>query len=221
MIEHKFKEHTFQFEDTPTAPSLIAEIFSDNYKVFEKNIEFDKDDVILDIGANEGMFSIMMSKCFPHTRIIAFEPVPSTYLNLRKNIKNNNCKNVEINNYGVGKKGQTEVSMIVAKSASGGSTALGTFNPEHHYQVEVPVFTLDNIFDLCGISTCRLLKMDIEGMEYDVLYSSTVLPKVDYMTAEFHMNSRLEFQARRAEGLAVWVGNQTNLYHLELCRMCE
>jgi len=46
MIEHKFKEHTFKFEDTPTAPSLIAEIFSDNYKVFQKDINFNKNDAL-------------------------------------------------------------------------------------------------------------------------------------------------------------------------------
>ena len=221
ILTHKFQGYEFYFNSTPTAPILISEIFTDNYKILEKAVEFRPGDVILDIGACEGMFSIMLAKLFPFTRVIALEPILQTYLQMLSNIKLNNCTNIEAYNVGVGKKDQQKAILNISKKYSGGSTAFCTFVPADHYQEEVDIISLDNVFNLYHIERCRLLKSDMEGAEYDVLYSSTVLPRVDYMTAEFHMNSILTFQSRRMDALATWCGNQTNLIHVDFCRMAE
>jgi len=221
VLTHEFRGQTFYFNDTPTAPTLIKEIFSDNYQVLEKGIEFKANDVILDIGACEGMFSIMMAKLFPMTRIIALEPVPQTYFQLVRNKGLNGCGNIEAFNVGIGKPGQHTVTMNVSKGFSGGSTVLCTFNPEEQYQVEVGLISLDDAFELYRIDRCRLLKSDIEGSEYDAFYGSTVLPRVDYMVIELHTNKRLEFMTRRMDAMATWLSNQTQLVHVDLCRMAE
>ncbi|RPH75522.1 hypothetical protein EHM76_01465, partial [bacterium] len=65
---HEFRGHKFHFNDTRDSPGLLQEIFSDNYLVLKKNIKFEKGDVILDLGANEGFFSIMMAKLYPQAR---------------------------------------------------------------------------------------------------------------------------------------------------------
>ena len=214
---------TFRFNDTKDAPLLINEIFSDNYCVLENQgkIEFQPGDVVLDIGANEGMFSIMISKFFPETRIIAFEPVPQTYTKMMQNILLNGCLNIECYNVGIGKPGQSAITLNVSKDYSSGSTALCTFIPTDHDRVPVTLISLDDVFDVYKISRCKLLKMDIEGMEYDVLYNCQVLPRVDYMTAEFHINANLEYQSMRADGLVNWVSNQTNLIYVDICKMAE
>jgi FkbM family methyltransferase len=221
MIEHKFRGHIFKFVETKTAPVLISEIFRDNYKVFERGITFDGGDVIIDAGANEGMFSIMMSVFFPVCRIIAFEPVPMTFQTLNENIELNKCKNIETSLYGVGHPNQTSETLNVSKDFSGGSTSKCRFNPEHHYQVTVNLLDLKSIFTLWDIERCRLLKMDIEGMEYDALYYSDVLHLVDYFTAEFHTNANLDYEGRRMQGLASWVGDRTKIINLILCNMAE
>jgi hypothetical protein len=81
------------------------------------------------------------------------------------------------------------------------------------------VTSLDFIFE--GFSRCRLMKMDIEGMEYETLYFTNVLSRVDYMTMEVHINSMLEYKGRRADGLITWVGGQTRLIHVNVCKMTE
>ena len=43
-------------------------------------------DVIFDIGANVGLYSIALSKRFPHAKIIAFEPLAPTYEELARNL---------------------------------------------------------------------------------------------------------------------------------------
>lgn len=220
-MELEFRGRKFKFEDTKTAPGLVKEIFADNYKVFEKGVEFRDGDIVIDCGANEGFFSVMIAKCFPNVRVISIEPVPVTFQTLKKNVELNECKNIECLPYGLGKKGQIEIEMVVSKDFSGGSSGVCTFNPEHHYTVKVPTFTIDQVFDMLGIDKVRLMKMDVEGMEYDILYGSKVLKKVDYFTAEFHTNAKLDYLGRRMDGLTTWVANQTQFIHVSLCKMCE
>ena len=47
--------------------------------------------------------------------------------------------------------------------------------------------TLDTIFRLIG-GRCKLLKMDVEGSEYNILYRASIetLTRIDYFTAEYH-----------------------------------
>jgi FkbM family methyltransferase len=218
----EYRDQQFHFTETPMARDLINEIFSDNYKIFEKEIKFRDGDVVLDVGANEGMFSILIAKLFPGVRVVSLEPVPRTFENFKKNIVLNGLKNIEPYNIGVGKPGQHTIMLTINREDySGGSSSLITFDKEGHLQVEVGLISLDEAFDLYKIDRCRLLKMDIEGMEYEALYPCTILPRVDYMTAEFHINNRLSFQSRRIDGLAAWCASKTKLIHADLCKMGE
>lgn len=221
MATHSFRGIDFKFSDTKDIPNLIPEIFSDNYKVLAHNIEFKQGDVILDVGANEGVFSIMMSKIYPQTRIIALEPVPRTFKTLSENIALNHCTNIQVVEIGAGRNGDGGHALFVSKDYSGGSTSLCTYNPDHHIKTEVKILPLDDIFEQFNISQCKLMKMDIEGMEYEALYFSNVLPRTEFMAAEFHMNRRLEFASRRMDGLINWVSNRTKLIHFDRCMMAE
>jgi FkbM family methyltransferase len=222
VIKVNFRDHEFQFSPTKQAPAMIKEIFSDNYQVLAKGIEFRPEDIIIDAGANEGMFSIMMSVLFPQVKILAFEPVPATYFTLCSNIDLNECSNVMPYNFGFGRNNQPKTTMTVPNDLSGGSTAwCNTFEPENHTKVEVGLISLDAAFELYGIKSCRLLKMDIEGSEYEVLYGTEMLSRVDYLVMEVHINKKLEFESRRADGLLNWVARQTKLLSYSLCRMAE
>jgi len=219
VIEHTYQGFKFYFHKTPTAPALIKEIFNDNYKVLEKGLVFRDGDVILDIGANEGMFSIMMAKLFPHTRVIALEPVPRTFYQMIRNIGLNGL-NITALNIGVGSERGIQ-NLIVSKQFSGGSTGFCTFDPETQIKAEVDIYTLDDIFSVAGIERVRLLKMDIEGGEHETLYPCTVLGRVDCMVGEFHINKMLSSKGYSIDGLAKWVSERTELVHYESCYMAE
>jgi FkbM family methyltransferase len=222
IITHRFQDRDYYFHDTPQASSLISEIFSDNYHVLQSAIDFPPGSIILDLGANEGMFSIYMAGMFPLTRIIALEPVPRTFYHLQENIKLNSFTNIEVYNVGVGKPGQkTCIINVGLNDWSGGSSSKLTFDPTKTEQVECGMISLDDVFEMYGIEKCRLLKIDIEGAEYDALYPSHVLPKTDYMVGEFHMNQRITFESRRMDALATWCYNQTKLIHIDTIHMAE
>lgn len=220
-VQFDFHDREFNFGLTPTAIQLIIEIFSDNYKILAGKLEFEQDDIVLDIGANEGMFSIFMAKLFPQVKVYAFEPVPRTYYQLIDNIKLNKCDNITPFNLGAGKKGQTTELLIVSKEYSGGSSAVCDFDPENHEQVVVDLVSLDEVFTMLKIPQCRLLKVDIEGSEYEVFYSSSVLPRVDYLVMESHWNNRIKLQGWNPQELQNWVSKQTNLLSFCCCKMAE
>ena len=224
LISTTYNNILFQFTNTPTSPQLIQEIFTDNYKIFSRGLQFQPCDIILDIGANEGMFSIMMAKLFPFTRIISLEPVQKTFFTMIKNIGLNNITNIHPYNLGVGGRSNKSEIIYCDKVYSGGSSMVVTPNFESQDIVNIEVVAFDDIFDIRKfpeIDRIKLLKMDIEGAEYETLYNSTCLPRVDNMVAEFHINTRLESMGYDINELATWVGSKTNLVYFEKMRMAD
>lgn len=221
IIKVNFRGIDFYFNPTPQAQALVDEIFGDNYKVLESGLPFSPGDVILDIGACEGMFSIMMSKLFPLTSIIALEPIPRTYHMMLRNIGLNGCTNIQALNIGAGKLTGKHPMLMCLNDVSGGGSAVMTFKADEHEKIEVDVINLDDLWVREKLDRVKLLKIDVEGMEYAILYNTTKLPQVDYLVGEFHMNARLDYDGYRMDGLANWVNNRTKIIAVESCRMAE
>lgn len=210
---------TYYFNDTPTIGLLVDEIFNDNYRIFAMKLELHPGDIVLDIGANEGVFSIMLAKLYPDIRVVAVEPVQRTFFQLMRNIGLNGVTNIETLNVGVGAE-RGQVDMIVSNEMSGGSSAAQReLHPEHEHVEKVDIVTLDSI--LSRYERVRLLKMDIEGMEYEALYPSNELSRVDNFVGELHINKSLHEQGRDMEQLAAFIGGRTYLLYFNRCRMAD
>ena len=220
QFKNKGHEFDYQFYKTPTLPILIQEIFHDNYHILDRGIELREGDVVVDIGANEGIFSIWLAKQFPGVKILAFEPVPRTFWQMVRNIGLNGIVNITAYNLGLGDK-KGSVTMNVNKEFSGGSSSECTFDNKTQDQINAETIPLDNILNEYGIDHIRLLKMDVEGAEYHILYKSTILPKVDYFVGEFHINDQLAKKGYDINELATWVGMQTKLIYYDRCHMSE
>jgi hypothetical protein len=72
--------------------------------------------------------------------------------------------------------------------------------PEHSYFVAEST-TLSAIFAEQEIRRCKLLKIDIEGSEHEVLLNSSCLSRVEYLVGEFHINGNLEEKGYSIERL--------------------
>lgn len=221
IINHEFAGHTFHFYNTPTAPMLIHEIFNDNYRILKNELRFGPGDIILDCGANEGVFSILMAKLFPQATVISLEPVPRTFYQMIRNIGLNGVSNINPINLGVAGKNDT-ISMIVSNEYSGGSTACMTHNPETTYIEKVGVVTLDSIIhSYCLSRPIKLLKMDIEGMEYETLYNFNSWDKIQNFVGEIHTNGKLRRLGYEIPKLVDHIAERTNLLYYEPCNMAE
>lgn len=208
--------------------STIDEIFNDNYKVIENKILFNKNDIVIDIGANIGAFSILLAKLYPFITIYAVEPVAEAYIQLCENIELNNLTNiipinVAINGLGFGFKRVQKI--IYAPSESGGASSYITQiddNDPGHKIVYTGCITLDELFIDLHIEGCRLLKIDCEGAEYDILYNSHMsLNRTSYLVGEFHDNDYLRQLGHSPDKLAKYCSNFLKVIYYEYCKMHE
>lgn len=212
MQEVTYKGGDFKFTDTPQCSNLIKEIFFDNYRVFASGMKFEKGDIVLDLGANEGLFSILMAKLFP-VKVVAFEPVRRTFGDLLKNMEINAIGNeIEAHFLGVAEK-RGRLDLYVHNGISGASSNHLTPNRDF-YTDNIEVITLDDAIMLCG-GQIKLLKIDIEGGEYDAFYGSEALGRVDNIVGEFHINQRLRNRGFSINQLAEYLAGKTNLVYYE------
>ena len=174
-------------------------------------------------GTSEGRATnnIMMAGLFPRARIIAMEPVGRTYKQLLANISINHINPLSITTWPMGIGGSARDEQITIDNIhSGGSSVYMTPYAASHTET-IHLATLDEVFKLMAITRCKILKIDVEGMEHETLLQTSVLPKVDYVVGEFHINKRLQEAGYSVEKLAKHVQSQTNLLHYESCYMSE
>lgn len=152
------------FIDLKTSGSVASEFIE-----FQRNdyglegIVLSPDDTVIDVGANVGMFSIYVRKKFG-CKVIAFEPVPLNYENMKKNILLNGLSLDDI-----------ELHNIAITSQEGGLIQIGT--PDYNTGGSSVYHTCSDIVSMCKTERlhkyisdkCAYLKIDCEGGEYDII----------------------------------------------------
>ena len=126
-----------------------------------------KGDLFLDIGANVGSYTVLAAGAVG-AKVAAFEPIPSTFRKLERNIEANRL-NALVDAYNVGL-GDEEGRLLF----SSGSDTMNHVVTEDEARtiptVEVPVKRVDDV--VTGIAP-RLAKIDVEGWEAHVLKGLT------------------------------------------------
>ncbi len=74
--------------DNFTAKDVYKEIYEDN-AYLQRGIQVHPGDVVFDIGANIGLFSMYISEKVPNLKIYAIEPIPQIFEALTANLANN------------------------------------------------------------------------------------------------------------------------------------
>jgi|GEM_PF-1130978 len=195
------------FDDYYSSSSevTIRELEADIYRV--SDIDFEEGDVVIDIGAYIGLFSMVLAKKHPHIMIYAFEPVPINFRNLLRGIEANGIRNIRAFQLAVTADGR-ELEMLYSRSFTGGSTTLEIQKEDissAHLVEKVASKTLDQIFAELGIGRCKLLKIDCEGSEYEILYNTKCLDRISHIRGEFHMNKTLAARGYSIEGLVEYL----------------
>ncbi len=137
---------------------------------------------ILDIGAHIGAFAIFASAKAPKGRIFAYEPNPESFELLKDNIKHNKCSNIKIFNTAVTeKKGSME--FFIDKNS-----VLGSVYNKNGRKVVIPTVSLSDILLENRLPAVDLLKMDVEGAEYQILFhtSKETLSQIKRIEMEVH-----------------------------------
>lgn len=119
---------------------------------------------ILDIGGNVGYFSLYFSKLFPSAQFHCFEPVPSTYENMLKNLKINDTVNIKSYNIGLTNKKQT-MEMFFNPEGCGSSSLQNLLEAPCTKKILAEFSTLDAFVEENNIQGIDFIKCDVEGAE--------------------------------------------------------
>ena len=134
-------------------------------KIMEEKIEMGN--IVVDVGANIGLHTLNMARIVGNTgQVFAFEPDPSNFEILKKNVKINNYKNIILEQKAVGDKhGRT----TLYQSDHPGKHRIFPQTEQAKGQVQVELTNLDNYFDSDMIDKINFIKIDVEGLEFSVL----------------------------------------------------
>ncbi len=157
-----------------TKPLLILDIPSlDTYweifidQSYEKYNPINPDDVVLDIGANIGMFTIKAAQNIGENgRILAIEPEVKNIILLKENTKD--LKNVFIITRAVGN--TTGEEDLLVFPLSGTHFIAPGVKPNTGQKIKrVKIDKIDNIVREFGLDIINFVKIDVEGWEMQVL----------------------------------------------------
>ncbi|MDJ0736971.1 MAG: FkbM family methyltransferase [Nostocaceae cyanobacterium] len=169
----------------------ILELWFENC-YFPKFFDYpQKNDVVVDIGANIGLFTIQVSQNSPDCRIAAFEPFPENFNCLSNNIINFGLKNSTVHQYAVSNNYRQDV--IVTNGSRSLDNHLRKQSENNSLQsnnISVNVIPLEGIFDILKSPEISLMKIDIEGAERDIFESvnEKTLKCIHSLAIEYHDN---------------------------------
>ena len=138
--------------------------------------------VVVDIGANIGMFSLHVAADLGAARVYAFEPFPESFALLRRNAEHNHLDAiVPIPLAIAGEAGTRELHM---QGRHGVHSLFGTSGEA----VRIECITLAEAFARYDITRCDFLKLDCEGAEYEILLKapSDVYARIQRLALEYH-----------------------------------
>lgn len=181
-------------------PGIVKEIWLCEIYAPFSFMEILDGEVILDVGAHIGAFTLLAASACPSSPIYCYEPMPENYEILLTNLRMNGIQNVK--------------AYPTAISAVSGLRPLhiDETNTESHFLQDlgsdgflVPTLTLAEVFRRHSIKRCGLLKMDCEGSEYEILFeaSSAVLSRIGRISLEYHTSARIprDYPARLVQFL--------------------
>jgi len=177
-------------EATSLAANWVAsELQADDYHL--RDMHFDEGDIVIDIGAHVGLFSMYLAKRWPFLKVLAFEPFPSNFENCADNLQLNRVNNVVLSPDAITNDKRLLTMATDPRNSGGASAIVRTFGPVGAVS-NIGSTTLDEVFSAHAVDRCKLLKIDCEGMEYEILLGARILPKVEYLAGEFHASPYLQ-----------------------------
>ena len=169
----KFGEHKYLCRADDI--DILLEVHKD--KVYHKRFTPKSNEVVVDLGANIGEYTIMAAK--QAKNVIAFEPNKRAVDFLNKNIELNKLTNVQV----IPKAAHSKTGTITLYSIPGTNTrdSICLFNKGKYFSESI---TLDEALKDKRID---IIKMDIEGAEFEALKGAeNTLKNKPRIIAELH-----------------------------------
>ena len=154
---------------------LMKEYYNNDFKI-------NNNDIVIDVGAHIGLFSLYASQYCKNGKIFCFEPIKENFELLISNIKLNQIENIIPFNIAISNDSSI-VKIYLNKDEAGHSMFIPTSS-----SIEVRATTLQKILEDNNIKKCNFLKLDCEGAEYTIIdsLSQEFIKKVEKIIIEYH-----------------------------------
>lgn len=212
-----------------TTGCVAAELKADRYGL--EKIDFQPGDIVLDIGAHTGLFGMYVAKRWPDVKVYSFEPSPTNYERFLRVLnplhEQGELLGLSAWNYGVTADGH-DLLLSLDRGNTGGTTEF--VKPNGHLREQASSKTLDEIIreidgPFIGAKEVRikLLKLDCEGAEHQILTTAKCLDRIDFIAGEIHINQRLAAEGYSIEGLNQYLRTYLPAEHITTteCRMAD
>jgi FkbM family methyltransferase len=139
--------------------------------IYLRNI-LQNDMTFIDVGANQGEFSLYASSRLSKGQVYSFEPVSAQFNMLSKNIELNNIQNIKAFNFGLSD-AEGELPVFTSSSSTDlgnneGLSSLFSSNDRDVFEEKVKLEVFDDLFS-DKIDRIDFIKIDVEGAELFVL----------------------------------------------------
>ena len=162
----------FSFNEKESANHVFSEIFIGECYPINESTKQEK--VIIDIGANIGFFTIYALIKNPNSQILAVEANPKNFEILKNNIYENSLSdNVRVFNYVV--TSEPGLQPFYLSSNSGWSSIYNERGAKNGKIIHVDSTSLSRLLENNKLNVIDLLKIDIEGAEYDIMLKDKFL----------------------------------------------
>ena len=175
-------------------------------------------DVVYDIGANVGFFSLIAARLVCQQGCVySFEPVTENVVSIRENARLNDLNNVTLFDVAVGRTSGT-AELLLTDWDGGSSLSTSLVKPDEPISRRaVQVVTLDDFVERENLRLPSFVKIDVEGVELDVLMgmSRTIARSKSVLLYELDDGDKDSFQRRWAELDAYVTGLGYKVDHLK------
>lgn len=138
--------------------------------------------LVLDIGANVGLWTFRMAALYPECHFIAYEPFPINVKHFEMGLDKNGYKNVTLHALAVTEHGNP-ITLHMDPTNSGSA---GYYNMENVMfpSARVPSVSLNSVF--ATLPMVDAMKLDIEGMEFHLFNGFEYWDKLKSVYMEIH-----------------------------------
>ena len=181
-------------ENTNDLDTIRGAFEEDEYKIC--NLKFEKDDIVIDLGAHIGGVTLLLASMRPELKIFAYEAVRENFNLLLKNVRENNIKSeITLENQAVWFYEEDEVKVYYGNNSEDGRKHkfIGSlFAKRDFYDKRVfkmaQATNLSEIFEYHYIRNCKFMKMDVEGSEYGIIKAAPkeILEMIERIHGEYH-----------------------------------
>ena len=182
----------FEIQVAPDQPKYYVFDFRGSYTpvfVYQdmqrepKPMDLAGDRLVIDLGANVGLWTFRYAKLYPECHFIAYEPYPVNVRHFKMGLAENKFTNVDLAECAVTHDGR-DVTLVMDPTNSGSASAYNNHVSDMFPRQKVHSITLNEAFEHHASVDC--LKVDIEGAEFQLFEGFTHWDKLKKVFIEVH-----------------------------------